>query len=258
MSKHLIIPDSHAMPGTDLSRFEWAGKFAADIKPDTIINMGDWFDMPSLCSYDRGTRVFEGRRYISDINAGNQALSFFNSGFNDAAIYTKRAKPKARKVALEGNHEHRIHRATQLSPELDGTLSLQAMMWGLYKWEWVPYEGSTPGVINIDGINYSHYFISGIMGRPIGGEYPAATLLKKCFASCVIGHNHLRDFAERVDANGKKILGLSSGCYTSDTHDYAGMANNMWWRGLVVLHDVHDGVYDPEFISLDRLERMYG
>jgi hypothetical protein len=43
---HLIIPDPHAAPDEDLSRFSYLGKLIASVKPDTVICIGDWADMP--------------------------------------------------------------------------------------------------------------------------------------------------------------------------------------------------------------------
>jgi len=70
MSKtHLIIPDSHAHPDHNNDRFEWLGKLIMDVKPDVVVNIGDMADMPSLSTYDRGTKGFEGRRYKKDVDS---------------------------------------------------------------------------------------------------------------------------------------------------------------------------------------------
>ena len=70
---HLVVPDSHAHPDYSNERYDWLAELILDIKPDVVIDIGDWFDMPSLCSYDRGTKGFEGRRYQKDIAAGIEA-----------------------------------------------------------------------------------------------------------------------------------------------------------------------------------------
>ena len=62
MRKYLIIGDSHAKPAVSNRRYHWLGKLARDLKPDVVVNMGDWFDMESLCSYDRGTKGFAGTK----------------------------------------------------------------------------------------------------------------------------------------------------------------------------------------------------
>ena len=42
---HLVIGDSHAKPGINNDRYTWAGRLAVDLKPDVIIDIGDWADM---------------------------------------------------------------------------------------------------------------------------------------------------------------------------------------------------------------------
>ena len=54
--RHLVIPDSHAMPTHNNDRYEWLGKFIFDIRPDVVIDIGDSADMESLCSWDKDKR----------------------------------------------------------------------------------------------------------------------------------------------------------------------------------------------------------
>ena len=63
----MIIPDTQVKRGVDLSYLEWIGKYIVDKKPDVIVQIGDFADMPSLSSYDVGKKSFEGRRYKDDI-----------------------------------------------------------------------------------------------------------------------------------------------------------------------------------------------
>ena len=72
--KHLIIPDTQVKRGVDLSYLEWIGKYIVDKKPDVIVQIGDFADMPSLSSYDVGKKSFEGRRYKDDIEAAERKL----------------------------------------------------------------------------------------------------------------------------------------------------------------------------------------
>ena len=63
MTVHAIIPDCQVKDGVDLSYLTWVGKYLAEKKPDVIVQIGDFADMPSLSSYDVGRKCFEGRRY---------------------------------------------------------------------------------------------------------------------------------------------------------------------------------------------------
>lgn len=208
--------------------------------------------MPSLSSYDRGKKAFQGRTYRADIDV---SLDFLDRVFS---IIRKAKKKQPHWVILEGNHENRIKKAINIQPELEGTIDFSDLEWDRYFDEIIPYEGLTPGVHVIDGIHYAHYFVSGGMGRPLGGEHPAATLLAKQHVSCSAGHSHLGDFSMRSLPSGDKIYGCVGGCFQDFDADWAGSANRLWYRGLVVCRGVSRGSYDPEFVSLERLRRMYG
>jgi len=75
--RHLVIPDTQIKPDKPMDHMLWAGKYACAVKPDTIIHIGDHWDMPSLSSYDVGKKSFEGRRYSADVEAGNEAMQLF-------------------------------------------------------------------------------------------------------------------------------------------------------------------------------------
>ena len=154
-----------------------------------------------------------------------------------------------------GNHEARINRVVELQAELEGTISIEDLKYEEFGWKVIPFLEP----LVIEGVAFSHYFIGGVMGRAIGGEHPAYSLITKQLQSCVQGHSHLRDFCERTTADGRRIQGLTVGCYLdTDQHEnYAGEANKMWWKGLVMLHDVHNGQFEPEFISMKQLKEKY-
>ena len=253
MKTHLVIGDTHAHPNHNNNRAEWLGKLIVDVKPDTVIHIGDSADMPSLSAYDRGKKSFQGRTYQKDINAH---LDFQDRLWSTAAKgYNKKKLP--RRVFCLGNHEERINRAIEISPELDGAIGYKDLR--LQDWYddicW--YEGNTPGVIEVDGIYYAHYFVSGLKGLPLGGEHPADTLVAKKFVSATAGHNHLADWAVRTGADGRQRMGAFAGCYVDYITDWAGCSNNLWWKGILVKRNIESGVYDPEFISLKAIKREY-
>lgn len=252
MSTHLVIPDPHAHPDHNNDRAEWLGKLIKDLKPDVVINMGDVADFPSLSGYDKGKRSFYGKSYRDDVNA---ALDFEEKMWGPV----RRSKKKLPyRVVLEGNHEHRIERALDLNPELKDTLTLKDLEWDRYYDYQCLYEGGTPGIVTIDSVNYAHFFVSGVMGRPIGGEHPAYSLITKQYQSCTAGHLHCLDWANRTTARGEKIYGLVSGVFQDYDSSWAGEVNKLWWRGVVIKRGVENGCYDPEFVSLDRLRKEYG
>jgi hypothetical protein len=189
---------------------------------------------------------------MRDIEAGNEAHERMWGP-------VKRSKKKLPyRVVLEGNHEHRIKRAINERPELDGAVSFDHLSFGEFYDTVVEYKGNTPGVLCVDGVHYAHFFVSGVMGRPIGGEHPAYSLLTKEFVSCTCGHVHTADFSIRTTVGGNKILGCVAGVYQDYDSDWAGEVNKLWWRGVVIKRGVENGYYDPQFISIDQLRKEYG
>lgn len=251
---YLIVPDSHAHPNHNNDRADWLGKFILDRKPDVVVNIGDTFDMPSLSNYDKGKASFHGNSYEKDINSG---LDFLDRMWHPIRR-AKRKRPKS--VFLVGNHEQRLTKVLEYDPHLAGDrfgVSWSNYQLEDYHHEVVHYEGQTPGIFTSDGISFAHYFVSGLMGRPIGGEHHASSLLAKNYHSCVCGHSHAVDWSVKSSSNGKKIMGLVAGVYQDYDSGWAGNINNLWWPGIVYLRGVSEGTYDPEFISIEALRGEY-
>ncbi len=208
--------------------------------------------MESLSSYDRGTKSFEGRTYKADIDA--------HLDFQDRLWSTVKAQKKAlpRRVYCVGNHDQRIEKAINVQRELDGLISIKDLELERFYTDVVPYNGSTPGVIAIENIAFSHFLISGTKGQAVAGENHARSLILKGLSSAVVGHSHTRDFSTRTNVLGKKLCAAVVGCYFDHEPDYAGNANAIWWRGITVLRNVEDGYFDPQFIGLETIKTHYG
>lgn len=251
MSKtHLIIPDPHAHPDHHNNRAIWLGKLIKDLKPDLVINLGDMFDMPSLNGYESGKKTW-GRNYYKDVEAG---LDFDDKLWH---FVRKAKKKKPTGIFLEGNHEYRLKKALNLQPELEGTIGFKDYGLNRNYSEVVEYHADTPGVIQLDGVHYAHYFISGVMGRALGGEHPAHTIVQKLGSSATCGHSHTRDFCMRNDINGNRRLGLVAGVYQDYEADWAGGRNALWWRGVVIKRNVQNGNYDHQWVSIEQLKKEY-
>ncbi len=243
----LVVPDSHAEPGVSNERYDILNKYIHDTRPDCVVNIGDHADLPSLCSYDKGKKSFEGRRYRKDVDAAREASERLVRGLG-----TRGYAPRL--VLTLGNHENRINKAVEDDAVLDGTISTKDLGYEETGWEVYPYLEP----VTIKGVAFCHYFPSGVMNRPIGGENAANALIKKNHVSCVQGHSHLRDFSERTRPDGSRVLGLVVGCYFEHHHSFAGATNRMYWRGVVRLRGVDKGSYDHEWISIKRLRAAYG
>lgn len=251
----LVIPDQHAHPNYHNKRADYLGRLILDLKPDLLVNLGDCVDLPSLSTYDKGKASFHGKNYEKDINSHLD----FQERLWHPIRKAKRRRPTS--FVLEGNHEHRIKRALEIDPQLSGEkfgISFNNLELSEFYNEVIEYEGGTPGILELEGILFAHYFISGVMGRAIGGEHHAYSLISKNLVSSVCGHSHTADFAIRTTGNNQKVMGLVAGCYQDYSSEWAGVVNHLWWSGVVILRNVENGQFSPQFVSIKELENEYG
>jgi len=246
ISKHLIIGDSHAHPDYSNERFSWLGKLIHDVKPDVVVNIGDLADMASLCFHSRPIEL-EGARYRNDCAAAIDAQERI---FHEVR---KHKKKLPRFVWTLGNHDIRAQRWVDQNPVFEGQIKNEDIGYGAFPWEIYPFLDT----VNIDGIDYSHYFTSGVMGRPIGGTHPAWSIVKKRNSSATCGHSHVLDY--KIDKTpGRSLMGLVVGNFIDYRAGYAGPANDMWSNGIAVCNNVEDGLYDFEWLSMNRIRDEYG
>lgn len=241
----LVIPDTQVRPGVPLFHFDWIGAAIADYKPDVVVHLGDHWDMESLSTWS-GSLEREGRRYIEDVEVGNAALRRLEDAMQGFQ--------PARKLILRGNHEQRIERAVSNDPRLKGALTYDHFNDRALGWEVVDYNGATPGIVEIEGIKFAHYFANNLTGRAIGGN--ASYKLTQVGSPFVMGHVQDLDIGTKQYATGRVIRGVVAGsCYLHD-EGYKGNANSHW-RGIVVLNEVRDGQFSVMDVTLTKLCQKY-
>lgn len=246
----LVLPDVQAKPGNDFSFLKRIGTYMVEKKPDRVICIGDFCDFPSLSSYDKGKKSFEGRRYKRDVEASHEAMSAFLSPLVDynAAHPDEPYTPDM--DFFLGNHEHRANRAVEDDPKLAGVLSVDDLQYEAFGWTVHPFLE----VAVIEGIAFSHYFTTGVMGRPVT---TAQACLTKKHMSCIQGHQQGLQIATGYRGDGTLLTSVIAGsCYEHD-EDYLGPQGNKHWRGFLVLHAVRDGSYDLMPVSLEYINQRY-
>jgi len=251
--KICVIPDTQCKPGVDLTYLSHIGQYILEKRPDVIIHLGDHADMPSLSSYDVGKKSFEGRRYKDDIQAAQTGMEMLLAPIQDYNHRMRKARKGTyvpRMVFTLGNHEERINKAVNNDAKLEGVLSTDDLKYKEYGWEVYPFLE----VVVIGGVAFSHYFVSGPLGRPVGS---AALTLSKKHMSTVAGHQQGLQIAMAHRGDGKRLTSIIAGsCYTHD-EDYMGPQGNKHWRGIIMMHNVIDGEFDVMPVSLDYLEKKY-
>ena len=233
----LVIGDPHAHPDYSNIRFTALGRFIAKERPEVIVCIGDMADMPSLSSYDRGTKGFEGRRYRKDVASVIDAQEKLFAPIKKIRGY----KPQLHMCL--GNHEDRITRAINASPELDGAIGIEDLKYEEFGWKVTPFKRC----VTIKGITFSHYFTSGVGGRPISSVHIGYALITKLHCSAVQGHSHLYDHAEQTRPDGQKVFGLAAGCFSHPnyTETWCRDTEYQWWRGVIMLEGLDgEGYYN--------------
>jgi hypothetical protein len=253
MTKILVLPDIQAKDGVSFDYLRKIGQYAVEKKPDVIVCIGDLADMPSLSSYDVGKKAFEGRRYTKDVQAAIDAQTAFFVPIakqNEQAARNGKKQYRPRTVMCLGNHENRINRAINNDAKLEGLISVDDLK---YKGYWDEVYDFLETVV-IDGVAFSHYFVTGVAGRP---SSTANAQLNKQHMSCVAGHQQGLQIATAHRADGTRLTSIIAGsCYEHD-EDYLGAQGNKHWRGFLMLHEVVDGGFDLMPVSLDYINKKY-
>jgi len=253
MSKILVLPDTQVKPQHDTKYLRSIGKYIVEKQPDTIVCIGDFADMPSLSSYDIGKKSFEGRRYKDDVEATHRAMENLLGplfDYNVSARRNHRPRYNPRLVLTLGNHEDRINRAVENDAKLEGVLSVDDLRYESFGWEVHPFLN----VVVIDGVAFSHYFPSGVAGRP---SATAQAQLNKQHMSCIAGHQQGLQIATAYRGDGTRLTSVIAGSCYEHNEDYMGPQQNNHWRGLLVLHEVHNGNFDLMPVSLNYINKKY-
>jgi len=259
LKTHLVIPDVQARVEDDFTFLNRIGQYIVDKEPDVVVCLGDFVDMKALSSYDMGKKAAEGTRVTLDIEASNNAMAALMEPLekeNRRRASNKKAKYRPRLVMTLGNHENRINRYVNDYPHLADYLSVDSL--GFKEAGWELYDFLEPVVV--DGIKYAHFFPRGPNGRVMqstrGAPSARAQVMREGM-SCTAGHLQGLDWAVLPNGTGANYGLIAGSCYEHE-EDYLTLQGTQYWRGVVMKHEVRDGVYDPMMVSLDYLHRRYG
>lgn len=254
MSKSiLVIPDAQVKPGVPTDHLRWLGNYIAAKQPDIIVNIGDFADMPSLSSYDQGKKSFEGRRYKDDVQSVKDAMRVLLNPLwklQERQVANKKKLYTPELHLTLGNHCNRINRAVDSDPKLDGTISVKDL--GYEEFGWKVHDFLE--VVSIQGIAFSHYFVTGLAGRP---SSTANAQLNKTHSSCISGHQQGLQIATGKRADGQLLTSIIAGSFYLHDEDYLGAQGNNHWRGALMLHGCENGQFDLNLLPMRYLKEKY-
>lgn len=224
--KILILPDGQDRPGVPRSHWVWAGKLAKRERPDIIINIGDFYDMHSLSSWDKGKKADENRRYKLDIDRGNETLGMFMEHIN--------YHPDLHFCI--GNHEQRIERYVNANKELEGVLSYDDF--DLDDWGWDIHDFLKP--VRLCGVDFAHFFPRTSTGNVTPGSQRsgasnALNQIKANMVSCVAGHKQGYDYSD-FPLHDRVLQGIICGSFYQHDEGYRTVQGNTHFRGCLMLN----------------------
>ena len=246
---------AHSDPKTKNERFTWLGNLIYDIRPDYVIDLGDFYDMRSLNSYDTSNpKGVVSQNYEKDIEQGLDAQERIRH------LFVKNKKKRPTFYGFEGNHEYRIKKAIDRDPRLQGSkygISFKHLETDRFYDEYTEYKHSAPDIREIDGVLYAHYFSSGGYGRAISGVHHAYTLTQNLNHSATCGHSHKKDIYFKDGSYPIPIIGNVVGCFKGDDEPWAGQSNREWAKGVVIKRNIDQGNYDYQWVSMDSIKAEY-
>lgn len=246
----VVIGDAHNEPGLSIERFKWLGRLIAKVEPELVVIIGDWWSFDSLGRFDApGSAQFSRQSYWADLRSGIAALQLLKK-----TIVEERGEAwyeNLEKVFTWGNHEQRLHKANEADVRHLGVFSpehLRLEHFGFHQvgyGEWYPWNG--------------FYFTHNAEAR--SKEYPAAWYAKNRGVSAVWGHTHQFDtyLRRQVGPVLRQAQPINVACYYEHDMTYVQAFKN--WepnRGIVVMHDCHEGRCDVEFWGLARMRGTFG
>lgn len=242
---------SHDAPNIpDKSRFANAGRLAADLEPDYIVDLGDTLDMDSMSMHAKpGSQDDRDRPYFrEEIVSLIAAQNAFES--------TAPSAGEIPRYHLHGNHEHRAWREEGRNPSAQGVFTTELdQVFARFSWtikafrEW----------LYIEGVGFTHAPIN-MMGREFGGISACQTVAREATHSVVWSHTHRREFVERPKigiGNAIQVYNVGSSMPAGYLKSYAGLSMTGWSYGFSEL-TLRDGqIESTRFWSVRELEERY-
>lgn len=246
--KIVVIGDAHDSPHLDKERFVHIGKHINSIRPDVVIQIGDFMTADSVSTHE-GNHTIAGRgkpTYNEDIASFRLALDALGSALN--------YNPEMH--VTMGNHERRVMAFENENPEVDGMMSEKLnLALSDRGWTYSPYGEPT----FYGGVAFLHAALNRL-GKTFGGKTAENQIANETVTDCVIGHSHIKRVSKHSKLHHRHVTIANVGCALPDGHveSYAQHAMTGWSYGIMTL-GIKDGhIVDDEWVSMATLKERHG
>lgn len=241
----LLISDVH-IPYQDDKALAVLEKFMASRKWDVVVYLGDLLDFDMISGFNaENLRENETRRMVNDYHQANELLD------RHVKIIRKR-NPKAEIVLLEGNHEDRVRRVIDHTPQLEGLLevpgNLRLKERGV---KWVP-NWSEGELYQLGNLYISHGLYL--------NKYHPAKMVDTFGTNVAYGHTHdMMSHVKSVWGKNKIIMAQSLGHLADESKlKYMKQGPSNWIQGFGVVEMRPDGNFNLYPIVMINHTFSYG
>jgi hypothetical protein len=249
VTRVVAIGDTHDQPNMDKERFKWIARHCVDVKPHRIIQIGDFCSWDSVSTHEQPGTIGHASRpsFINDLESCEEAMRLFLKEMGGLETHME---------LLAGNHEDRIHRFENKTPETVGALYMQfEQVCAQYRWRLHDYGHW----LFVDGVGFTHV-PKNIMGKPYGGQNSENSIANHATHSIVFGHTHRATFrkAPKIGINNSiEVLNLGSAMPDGYIAKYAGTATSGWSYGIFDLSIKGGHIVSHRFIDMTELREKY-
>jgi hypothetical protein len=226
--------DSPLIP--DKARFRNAGRLAAELNPDFIVDLGDSLDLDSLSTHAVPGSTDDRARpgFLSELESLDEAYSAFDE--------TAPPADSVPRFHLRGNHENRADRFEANNPTTAGVYTIPlSQVFSRRGWSERQYREW----LFIDGVGFTHVPINQA-GKEYGGKGVENTVMNESTFSVVWSHTHKQINSKRPKIGiGNSIRSYNTGCFMPQGYikQYAGLSTTGWDYGVSEL-TLRDGLIE--------------
>ena len=198
MEKVFIFGDAHLEAGLEPDpSYKLFKKIVQYLRPDKIVNLGDWFDFSYISRFSEGIPgASEGKRLAKDIDLLRKEIQLFKK-YTGEFIY------------LSGNHDDRVMKYLEKNPVMKGLFGIDEVC----KEESVQFVPTVKQPFKLlDDLYVTHGLTF--------SKYAAAQMVERAGVSCIGGHCHRTGSYVHRYADGRILYGQTLGTLGNINPDY--------------------------------------
>ncbi len=231
--KHvLVLSDTH-YPYVDRRTMEAVENLMGDYKWDEVVHLGDFLDLDCISAHNKeNLRAVETKRLFYEYNEGQEVLDHW-----------KELAPKAKFTLIEGNHEHRVQRYIDASPQLEGMIEVPVGLdLAKKKINWVPFW-STGQTYDIGKATFLH-----------GGKttnFHTKTMAYNYGRNIFYGHTHdVQSYSVETAGHNSTYVAQSVGCLCKYDQPYMRGRPSKWQQAVTVIDFYDDGFFTANVLRI--------